>query len=131
MGRRDRLARLRHGRSRARRRRYLAPDADGLRRIQAKHAFLKPMSVPAGSYSGSGHGDRLGRLVELHHGAAGLSEDTAYRLARALHRGRAALGRRLPQAADTTAANTVAAAPRLDLIHPGVRRYLSEIGLLR
>jgi len=29
------------------------------------------------------------------------------------------------------AANTVAAAPRPDLIQPGVQRYLREIGLLR
>ncbi len=59
-----------------------------------------------------------------------LPDDVAYRLARALHRGEAALGRRLPQARETTAANTVAAAPRADLIHPGVLRYLREIGLV-
>jgi TRAP-type uncharacterized transport system substrate-binding protein len=59
-----------------------------------------------------------------------LSDDVAYRLARALHQGEAALGARLPQASETTAANTVAAAPRPALIHPGVQRYLREIGLL-
>ena len=42
----------------------------------------------------------------------------------------AALGARLPQARETTAANTVAAAPRPDLIHPGARRYFREINLL-
>jgi len=55
----------------------------------------------------------------------------AYHLARALHRGEAALARRLPQAQETTAANTLAAAPRPDLIHPGVLRYLREIGVTR
>jgi TRAP-type uncharacterized transport system substrate-binding protein len=60
-----------------------------------------------------------------------LDEAIAYRLARALHRGEAALGARLAQARETTAANTVAAAPRVDLIHSGVRRYLREILLLR
>jgi len=60
-----------------------------------------------------------------------LADDVAYRLARALHRGEAALAARLPQARETTAANTVLAAPRPDLIHPGVRRYLGELGLLR
>ena len=60
-----------------------------------------------------------------------LSDDTAYRLARALHRGHMSLAARLPQAADTTAANTLAAAPQPELIHPGVRRYLTEIGVLR
>ncbi len=110
--------------------RYLAPDADGLRRIQAKHAFLKPMSVPAGSYPGQDTAiDSVGSWSFIM-ARPGLSDDTAYRLARALHRGQASLAARLPQAADTTAANTVAAAPRTDLIHPGVRRYLKEIGLL-
>ena len=53
-----------------------------------------------------------------------LPEDVAYRLARALHRGEAALGARLAQARESTLANTLAAAPRPDSIHPGVRRYM-------
>jgi hypothetical protein len=52
-------------------------------------------------------------------------------LARALHHGERDLAGRLPQAAETTAANTVAAAPRVELLHPGVRRYLREAGLLQ
>jgi TRAP transporter TAXI family solute receptor len=36
----------------------------------------------------------------------------------------------LPQGHETTAANTVTAAPRPDLIHPGARRYFREIGLI-
>ena len=58
-----------------------------------------------------------------------LPDDVAYRLARALHRGEAALARRLPQARDTTATSTAAGAPRRELIHPGAQRYLREIGL--
>jgi TRAP-type uncharacterized transport system substrate-binding protein len=53
----------------------------------------------------------------------------AYRLARALHLGEADLARRLPQARETTAANVAAGATRAELIHPGVLRYLREIGL--
>src|SRR5262245_10905509 len=30
--------------------RFIAPDAAGLKAIEAKHPFLKPMTVPAGSY---------------------------------------------------------------------------------
>src|SRR5207253_152910 len=60
-----------------------------------------------------------------------LADDVAYRLARALHRGAEALARRLPQARETTATNTIAAAPRGDLVHPGVLRYLREIGIAR
>ncbi|HZN24227.1 MAG TPA: hypothetical protein VFB75_08360, partial [Burkholderiales bacterium] len=60
---------------------------------------------------------------------ASLPDDVAYRLARALHRGEAALGNRLDQARESTLANTLAAAPSRDLIHPGVLRYMREIGL--
>jgi len=62
---------------------------------------------------------------------ADLPDDVAYRLARALHTGEAKLGGRLPQARETTAANTLAAAPRREQIHPGVLRYLREIGVAR
>lgn len=110
--------------------RFIVPDAEGIRRILSKHTFLKPMTVPAGSYPG-----QTSPITSV--GSWGfimarptLPEDLAYRLARALHRGEAALGRRLPQAQETTAANTVAAVPRPDLIHPGVRRYLQEIGAM-
>ena len=59
-----------------------------------------------------------------------LPDDVAYRLARALHRGEAALAQRLEQARETTAANTLAATPRPELLHPGVARYFREAGLL-
>jgi uncharacterized protein len=64
-------------------------------------------------------------------GRPGLPDEVAYRLARALHQGEAAIARRLPQAEETTAANTLAAAPRPDLVHPGVLRYLREIRVAR
>lgn len=51
-------------------------------------------------------------------------------LARALHRAESPFAARLEQARESTAANIVAASPRADLIHPGVRRYLREAGLL-
>jgi TRAP-type uncharacterized transport system substrate-binding protein len=60
----------------------------------------------------------------------GLEDALVYRLARALHRAEVGLARRLPQARETTAANTVAAAPRIDLVHPGVLRYFREIGVV-
>jgi TRAP-type uncharacterized transport system substrate-binding protein len=58
-----------------------------------------------------------------------LSDDVAYRLARALHRAEGALAARLPQARETTPANTAAAVASRALIHPGVRAYLAEIGV--
>src|ERR1700724_2053692 len=30
--------------------RFIAPDADEIARVRAKHSFLKPLTVPAGSY---------------------------------------------------------------------------------
>jgi TRAP-type uncharacterized transport system substrate-binding protein len=58
-----------------------------------------------------------------------LEEDTAYRLARALHRGEDRLAAALDQARETRVENTLRAAPDSALIHPGVQRYLREIGL--
>jgi TRAP transporter TAXI family solute receptor len=111
--------------------RFIVPDADGIRRILAKHAFLKPMTVPAGSYPGQSAPIASVGSWSFVMTRPTLGDDLAYRLARALHRGEAALGARLAQARETTAANTVAAAPRIELIHAGARRYLREIGLLR
>ena len=60
-----------------------------------------------------------------------LPDEIAYRLAKALHRGEAAIAKRLDQARETSAANTVAASPKPELIHPGVMRYPREAGLAR
>jgi TRAP transporter TAXI family solute receptor len=111
--------------------RFIAPDADEIARVQAKHNFLKPMVVAAGSYPNQNEpihslGSWSYVLVR-----PTLDDDVAYRLARTLHRAEAALGNKLPQARETTAENTVTAAPSLDLIHPGVLRYLREIGLVK
>jgi hypothetical protein len=109
--------------------RLLAPDADGIRRIQAKHAFLKTLTVPAGAYPGQAAPVVSVGSWSFIMARPSLGDDIAYRLARALHAGAAALTARLPQAAETTAANTLAAAPGRELIHPGVLRHLREIGL--
>jgi TRAP-type uncharacterized transport system substrate-binding protein len=55
----------------------------------------------------------------------------AYRLAKSLHGAESPLCKQLPQACETTAANTVAAAPNVDLIHPGVLKYFREIGVAK
>ena len=111
--------------------RFIVPDADGIRRILATHAFLKPMTVPAGAYPGQSAPIASVGSWSFIMARPSLDEGLAYRLARALHRGESMLGARLAQARETTAANTVAAAPRAELIHAGARRYLREIGLLR
>jgi len=111
--------------------RFIAPDTNERARILAKHPFLKSMTVPAGSYPGQDAPVASVGSWSFILARPTLAEDVAYRLARALHRGEAALARRLPQAGETTAGNTVAAAPRPELIHPGVLRYLREIGVVR
>jgi uncharacterized protein len=111
--------------------RFIAPGAEEIRRIQSKHAFLKAMAIPGGSYPGQEAAIQSVGSWSFILTRPTLPEDVAYRLARALHRGEADLARRLPQARETTAANTVAATPRVELLHAGVRRYLGEAGLLR
>lgn len=110
--------------------RFIAPDAGEIGRIRAKHAFLKPLTVPAGAYPGQSAAINSVGSWAFILARPGLSDDAGYRFARALHSGAAALGERLDQAKETTAANTGAAAPQPELIHPGVARYLREIGVL-
>ena len=111
--------------------RFIVPDAADIRRIRAKHPFLRELTIPAGSYPGQDVPITSVGSWSFVLARPSLPDEVAYRLARALHQGEAALGRRLPQARETTAFNTVAAAPRVDLIHPGVLRYLRETGLVR
>jgi TRAP transporter TAXI family solute receptor len=111
--------------------RFIAPDASEIARIRAKHTFLKPLTVPANSYPNQAAAiDSVGSwsfvLVR-----ESLPDDVAYRLARTLHGAEAALCKKLPQACETTAANTVAAAPNTALIHPGVMKYFREAGVVK
>jgi TRAP transporter TAXI family solute receptor len=109
--------------------RFITPDADGIRRIQGKHPFLKALTVAPGSYPGQTSPIASVGSWSFIMTRPTLPDDVASRVARALHRGEAALAMRLAQARETTAVNTVAAVASPDLIHPGVRAYLLEIGL--
>lgn len=110
--------------------RFIAPNAEEIARIRVRHPFLKPMTLVAGSYPGQSAAIPSIGSWSFILARPTLEDDLAYRLARALHRAEASFARRLPQARETTAANTVAAAARLELIHPGVVRYLREVGLV-
>lgn len=110
--------------------RFIGPSEEEADRIVAKHAFLKRLTIPAASYPGqtdpvSSVGSWSFILTR-----PTLDEGLAYRLARALHEGEAILAQKLAQARDTTAANTVAATPDKNLLHPGALRYFREIGLV-
>ncbi|WP_050424478.1 TAXI family TRAP transporter solute-binding subunit [Bradyrhizobium tropiciagri] len=111
--------------------RFIAPTADEIARIRAKHAFLKPLTIPAGSYPKQSEaiasvGSWSYILVR-----ESLPDDVAYRLAKTLHGVEAEFCKKLAQACETTAANTVAAAPDINLIHPGVLKYFTEIGVAK
>jgi hypothetical protein len=111
--------------------RFIAPDADEIARIRAKHTFLKPLTVPAGSYPNqSAPINSLGSWSFVLT-RENLPDDVAYRLAKSLHGAESPLCKKLPQACETTAANTVAAAPKIELIHPGVLKYFREIGVAK
>lgn len=111
--------------------RFIAPTSDEAARIRAKHAFLKPLTVEPDSYPGQREAIASLGSWSFILARPTLPDDTAYRVARALHRGESALAGKLAQARETTAANTAAAAPRPELIHPGVARYLREAGITR
>jgi len=109
--------------------RFIGPSADEVRRIQAKHGFLKSTTMPAGSYPGqTGPIGSVGSWPFVL-ARASLADDVAYRLARALHRAEKSFGERLEQARESTLANTLAAAPTRELIHPGVMKYMREVGI--
>ncbi|WP_027549455.1 TAXI family TRAP transporter solute-binding subunit [Bradyrhizobium sp. WSM2254] len=111
--------------------RFIAPSAEEITRIRARHAFLKPLTVPAGSYP-----KQTEPIASLGSWSfvltrEDLPDDVAYRLARTLHGAEATFCKKLAQACETTAANTVAAAPKAELIHPGVMKYFREIGVVK
>jgi TRAP transporter TAXI family solute receptor len=111
--------------------RFIAPDADEIARIRAKHSFLKPLTVPAGSYPNQNVSINSVGSWSLVLARESLPDDVAYRLARTLHGAESALCKKLAQACETTAANTIAAAPSQELIHPGVLKYFREIGVTK
>jgi uncharacterized protein len=111
--------------------RFIAPTADEIVRIREKHSFLKPMTIAGGSYpTQSAAIASLGSWSFIL-ARADLPDDVAYRLAKTLHGVEGGFCKKLAQACETTAANTVAAAPEVALIHPGVMKYFREIGVSR
>ena len=111
--------------------RFIAPSAEEIARIRTRHSFLKPLTVPAGSYPNqTAPIDSVGSWSFIL-ARENLPDDVAYHLARTLHGAESALCGKLAQACETSAANTVAAAPDVALIHPGVLKYFREIGVVK
>jgi TRAP transporter TAXI family solute receptor len=111
--------------------RFIGPSEDEIKRILAKQPALQRVVMPANSYPNQkAEIPSVGSWSYVLANAK-MSDETAYLLARAIHRAEAPLASWLEQARETTMANTVAAAPRPELIHPGVQKYLREASLLR
>ena len=111
--------------------RFVGPTPEEIRQILAKNPALQAVTLPAKSYPGQDA--PLPSVGSWSYVLATdrLKDDTAFLLARAVHRAEGPFAARLEQARETTMLNTVAAAPRPELLHPGVRRYLREARLDR
>jgi TRAP transporter TAXI family solute receptor len=109
--------------------RFIAPSAGEVERILARQPALQGVTLPARSYPGQDAALHSVGSWSYVLARADLPEKTAYLLARAIHRAEAPLAARLPQASETTMVNTLKAAPRPELIHPGVLKYLREAGI--
>jgi len=111
--------------------RFIGLSTDEIKRITSKYTFIKPITLPAHSYPGQKSDVFTVGSWSFVLARTTLPDDTAYRLARALHKGETAIGKRLEQARESTLANTLAAAPKAALIHAGVQKYMREIALLK
>jgi len=107
--------------------RFITPGPSEIETILRGNPALQPVTLPAKSYPGQDA--PLPSVGSWSYVLASqkLSSEAAYLLARAVHWAEAPLAARLEQARETTMANTLAAAPRRELIHPGVLKYLNEI----
>ena len=111
--------------------RFIGPSDEENKRIMAKHSFLKAASMAANSYPGQTAPVNSVGSWPFVLARASLPDEVAYKLARALHQSEGAFAQKLAQAAESTLANTLTAAPSRELIHPGVLKYMREAGLLK
>jgi TRAP transporter TAXI family solute receptor len=106
--------------------RFIAPSADEIKRVLAKHSFLKPISQPAGSFPGQDEAIPSVGSWSFVMARPGLDEAVVVRLAKALHQGE---GKPSQQLGETTARNTLGAVTSPSVLHPGVLAYYRQAGL--
>jgi hypothetical protein len=107
--------------------RFITPSSSEIDVILKKNPALQAVTLPAKSYPGQDAPLPSVGSWSYVLATKDLDEQAAYLLARAVHRAEGPLAARLEQARETTMANTLAAAPRRELIHAGVLKYLGEI----
>jgi TRAP transporter TAXI family solute receptor len=109
--------------------RFIAPTAQEIARIHARHPFLVPLAVPRGTYPGqTAPIDTIGSASFLV-ARPELDEALVHRLAAALHKTEQFAGRPT-YLAQTTAANTLVSVESADELHPGVLRYYRGAGIV-
>jgi len=109
--------------------RFIAPNASEIALILKKNPALQRVTLPAKSYAGQDAPLPSVGSWSFVFARPDLPEGAGYLLARAIHQAEAKLAAKTEQARETTMANTLAAAPRVELIHPGVLKYLREAGI--
>jgi TRAP transporter TAXI family solute receptor len=109
--------------------RFIAPNSSEIELILKKNRQLQAVTLPAKSYAGQDAPIPSVGSWSFVFAKPDLPEQAGYLLARAIHQAEAKLAAKVEQARETTMANTLAAVPRAELLHPGVRRYLAEAGI--
>jgi TRAP transporter TAXI family solute receptor len=109
--------------------RFIAPNSSEIALILKKNPQLQAVTLPAKSYAGQDAPIPSVGSWSFVFARPDLPEQAGYLLARAIHQAESKLAAKAEQARETTMANTLAAAPRAELLHPGVRRYLAEAGI--
>lgn len=109
--------------------RLIGLTLEQVKKVSTKFPFLRPFTLAPSSYPGQTEPLRSVAAWSFILARPDLPDDDAYRLAKALHRGNEALAAKLDQGRETTPENTKDGALDPAKIHPGVRRYLAEIGL--
>jgi len=105
--------------------RFIAPSTQEIQHILARHAFLKPISQPAGSYPGQSEAIPSVGSWSFVMARPGLDDAVVTRLAKALHQAEA---KPSVQLAETTVKNTLAAATP-SMLHSSVLAYYRQAGL--
>lgn len=109
--------------------RFVAPNPSEIESILKKNHALQQVMLPPKSYPGQDAPIASVGSWSFVFARPDLPEQTGYLLAKAIHRAAPQLAAKLEQARETTLANTLAASPRRELIHPGVLKYLREAGI--
>ena len=109
--------------------RFIPPSEKQINMILKKHAHLKKMTVPAGTYKGQNKDINSIGLWSVVLISPTVPEDTAYQLARAIHQSESMMAKKLKQGSFTTATNTI---KNVDagLMHPGVSKYYRDQKLI-